>query len=281
MKTAAQLALRALALLLMASGTAAAGSGCPDGAVAAAAPVTVAEVVAGDTVRLGDGRIVRLAGIEAPRLPLGAPPGTPWPLADAAKSVLESLLAGATVTVLAPPGAEVDRYGRPHASLRLADGRDVAMALVGAGLARVRWGPGEAGCAPKLLATEGPARAAKRGLWALPDYAVRAAGDSSLAGEIGLYELVEGRPTSVGQGIRMTFIDFGHIYWRDFTIMVPDSVAKALVDAGTPVRDMVGRRIRVRGVIEAAGGPAIRLWDPLQIEFVGAGNGDAGASADR
>ena len=60
-----------------------------DGGVA-----TVAGVIDGDTVRLDDGRQVRLVGIQAPKLPLGRPEFEPWPLADAAKAALAGLIDG-------------------------------------------------------------------------------------------------------------------------------------------------------------------------------------------
>jgi hypothetical protein len=52
-------------------------------------------------------------------------------------------------------------------------------------------------------------------------------------------------------------------------------VAGALAEAGVEVDGLVGRRVRVRGVIEASGGPAIRLGDPGDLEFLDDGK-DAG-----
>jgi len=59
----------------------------------------VTEVIDGDTLFLGNGRQVRLAGIQAPKLPLGRSGFQKWRLVDAAKSALEDRVLGKTVTL--------------------------------------------------------------------------------------------------------------------------------------------------------------------------------------
>ena len=229
---------------------------------------TIAEVMDGDTVRLDDGRVVRLAGIEAPKSPLGWPKREPSPLAEAGRRGLEALVAGRTVAV-AFIGGEPDRHGRWHAQVFFGDdGGWLQAALVAAGFARVRGPSGDRSCVAALLAEERTARAGGLGLWANEDHAVRRADDPSLLERNGLYELVEGRVVSVGHGSYMIFIDFGRDYRRDFTIMVSPPVAKRLAEAGIVIDALKHRRLRVRGTIEESGGPAIRLTDPADIEFV-------------
>ena len=60
---------------------------------------TVTEIVDGDTLFIDDGTQIRLVGIQAPKLPLGRRGFKPWPLADAAKSVLATLSEGRTLTL--------------------------------------------------------------------------------------------------------------------------------------------------------------------------------------
>ena len=64
----------------------------------------------------------------------------------------------------------------------------------------------------------------------------------------------------------MVFLDFGRNYSRDFTAMIPVAVAERLAEAGFPVEGFEGRLVRIRGVIEESGGPAIRVDDPVAIE---------------
>jgi endonuclease YncB( thermonuclease family) len=229
---------------------------------------TVAAVLDGDTVRLDDGRVVKLAGIEAPRRPLAAPEAEPWPLSAAARDGLERLVAGQPVAVVLVAD-EPDRHGRWNANLFVGEENEWLQGLmVAAGWARVHWLPSDSACVFALLDQEKAARAANLGLWNSPEYAVREARDPSLIGRNGLYELVEGRVQSVGHGTYMIFLDFGRDYRRDFTVMVSPPVAEGLSQADRPVDRFKDRRVRVRGVIEESGGPAIRLNDPGEIEVL-------------
>ena len=253
------------ALVLVTTGAAVAGEAAsaadPCGPVGGAA-VAVADVIDGDTVRLADGRTVHIAGIEAVKA--GSADASTAPLAEAARREI-GRLAGDGLVIGAPQPAAADRYDRLHANVWLGDGRSAGVTLVTAGLARVRLFPGENPCLVNLLAAEAAARTARRGLWALAAFAVRKANDPSLPARTGLYELVEGRVASVGHGKYMVFLDFGRDYRRDFTIMVPNAMADQLP---VPADALKGRRVRVRGVIEASGGPAIRLDGPGAIELL-------------
>jgi endonuclease YncB( thermonuclease family) len=227
----------------------------------------VATALDGETLRLVDGSEVRLAGVEAPRRPLALAPDAEWAAGESARSTLERLAAGKAVT-LAETGDGPDRYGRRHAYVFLADGRSLGGLLVAGGMARARWLPGEGDCFPAFLEAERGARSARAGLWALPYFEARGADDPSLHARNGLYDLVEGRVVSVGHGSRMIFLDFGHDYRRDFTVMVPPKVAEALAAGGRDADSFSGRRVLVRGVIEESNGPAIRLNDPAEIDVL-------------
>ena len=254
------------ALVLLSVGPAAAAEG-GSGAAACAVPggpaVAVVKVIDGDTLSLADGRTVHIAGIEAVKAVSAEAPTAQ--LAEAAAREIGSLVGGGATVTVSPQPAVPDRYGRTHADVQSADGRSPGEALVMAGLARVRLFPGEKPCLAKLLAAEAAARAAGRGLWALPIFAVRSADDPSLLARSGLYGLVEGRIASVGHGKRLVFLDFGPDYRSDFTIMVPMAMVGELP---VPVDALKDRRIRVRGVIEESGGPAIRLGAPSDIELL-------------
>ena len=141
--------------------------------------------------------------------------------------------------------------------------------LVTAGIALVRpEGGGGTACVRALLALESKARQAGAGLWADSGIVVKATDESSLLAENGLYALVEGRVVSVGYGSRMVFLDFGRNFRNDFTVMVQKTLVPRLLEAGITVESLAGRAIRVRGVIEESGGPAIRLTDPLALELL-------------
>jgi len=228
----------------------------------------VAEVVDGDTLILVDGRQVRLAEIEAPKaysVRAGAEIG---PVAKAARDALERLVRGGRIN-LQFGEMRSDRHGRLLAQVFLDDGTWLQEAMVRSGLARVRPFAGAPPCLDSLLAREREARDEARGLWQSTEFAVIAANDSSLIERIGLYVVVEGRVVSVGRGNRVDFLNFGHIWRRDFTVMVEASVSERLTEMGLSVETLAERQVRVRGVIEERGGPAIRLNHPSEIEVLG------------
>lgn len=240
-----------------------AGSEPPTCDVPPTVTARVTEVLDGNTIETAHG-VVRLAGIEAPRaFGFGDPPQ-----ADAALKVLGDLVTGKTVAI-AEIGEHPDRYGRIHAHVFVEDGQWAQAALVELGLARVRPLTGEEACLSALLAAEAGARAAGRGIWAGGTNDPLRADDPSLSRKIGLYAIVEGRILSVGYGSVMVFLDFGHNYRRDFTVMVPKRLEEQFTEAGKPLAEIEGRRVRVRGMIEESGGPAIRLQSPLAIELLG------------
>ena len=216
---------------------------------------------------LEGGAVIRLAGIELP-VAYGDddPTGEVARLATAVRARLEILaLAG---EIRFPPG-NPDRHGRVHTEVRLADDRSLQVILLEEGLARIHPLPGESLCLTEMLQAEDAARNARKGIWDSHEYAIRRADDLSLAGRNGLYELVEGRVISVGRGSRMVFLNFGRNWRRDFTVMVAVAVEERLAAAGVAIDELAGRRVRVRGVIEESGGPAIRLDGPAAIEILG------------
>jgi micrococcal nuclease len=167
---------------------------------------------------------------------------------------------------VAPVGSH-DRYGRIHADVVTGHGTWLQAELVAAGLALVR-PEGDTTCVHALLALEQTAREARTGLWSDSKIIAKATDQPSLLAKSGLYALVEGRVVSVGYGSRMVFLDFGRSFRTDFTVMVPKTLVPRLVEAGITVESLAGRAIRVRGVIEESGGPAIRITDPLAFELL-------------
>jgi endonuclease YncB( thermonuclease family) len=259
-------AMRSLVLGLVAicAATAPALASCRGEAMRSA---TVASVEDGGVLILADGSAVLLGGIEIPRGRLDGAGARDGDFAAAARGLLAGL-AGKGAVALREDGGR-DRHGRLPAAVFLADGSLLQGALLAAGLARVRFQGETPPCAAEMLARESLARAGGRGLWRLPDFAVRDADGASLALRKGLYDVVEGRVYSVGHGTRMVFLNFGRDSRRDFTVFVAPEVASRLAAAGLPADSLGGRRIRVRGVIEAGRGPMLRLRDPMLLELLG------------
>ncbi|MFP3862038.1 thermonuclease family protein [Pseudomonas capeferrum] len=127
-------------------------------------PVVVRQVVDGDTLRLTDGRSVRMIGINAPEI--GRKGRTSEPYAEAAKRRLQALVKASDGRVGLVPGAEAkDKYGRTLAHIYGRNGNNLEAQLLSEGLGyRVAVAPNVRLVGCQQLA-EQVARKAGIGLW--------------------------------------------------------------------------------------------------------------------
>jgi endonuclease YncB( thermonuclease family) len=238
------------------------------------AATTVSRVSDGRTFTLVDGREVRLAGIEVPPLPLpgGNADIAPAPEGKAAEAALDALAGGDHVVLRrAEPGP--DRYGRLLGyayTERDGDQFFVQGELLAAGFARVADRVGTQACALALLARENAARKAKLGLWADPYYdLLDAETPADVLAHKGQFALVEGKVVSVRESGATIYVNFGRRWSEDFAVTVRKRNEGIFAAAGLDLRGLEGRRVIVRGFVEARGSrgmPAIDAERPEQIE---------------
>jgi micrococcal nuclease len=108
---------------------------------------------------------------------------------------------------------------------------------------------------------------AGRGLWRLPEFAVRRA--ESFSAPVGSYQLVEGRVVNVAVHDGRTFLDFNTDYRKGFSATVAPEDRKAFRGSDLSLEDLAGHVIRLRGIVEGFGGrPEIALSNPRQIELL-------------
>ena len=226
---------------------------------------TVTEVIDGDTLGLGDGGTVRLAGIEAPKPPPGRRQDGAWPLAAAAQTALGELALGKAVT-LAYGGTREDRYGRHLAQVYRADGLWLQGELLRRGLARVHTVEDNRARAAEMLALERGARAARRGLWAERAYRIRRPEEASADADS--FQLVQGTVLKAAVVRGQGYLNFGPDYRSDFTVVVPARARRLLAETGIDVAALAGRRVLVRGWIMLRNGPMIELTHPDAIELL-------------
>jgi hypothetical protein len=81
--------------------------------------------------------------------------------------------------------------------------------------------------------------------------------------------LVEGKVLSVRQAGAMTYLNFGRNWTRDFAVTIPKRMIGAFETAGVLLKSLENQRIRVRGWVEARGGPRIEVLRVGQIERLG------------
>jgi len=229
------------------------------------ARASVSRVIDGRSFVLDDGREVRLAGLEVPETK------------PQSKAGLEALALGDTV-VLRQAEAGPDRYGRLVAfayTLRDGDTLFVQGEMLAAGLARVGDRISGRDCAAALLTREGAARAGKLGLWGDPYYDVlNAETPADVLAHRGRFALVEGKVVSVRNSGATIYVNFGRHWSEAFTVTVLKRNERNFAAAGLDLTGLAGRRVRVRGWVEArgateggtAGAPSIEAVRPEQIE---------------
>jgi len=217
----------------------------------------VATVVDSRSLRLSDGREIRLAGIE---------PVSP----EAAKrtAALSAIVAGRDVVLRGDDAP--DRYGRQTAFVFIAgEESSVQATLLARGEAFAAADVSDRDCANALLAAEAAGRAAKKGVWAEPAATKNAESTGDILAGNGRFMLVEGRVLSVRQAGATTYLNFGRNWTRDFAVTISRRVLPSLEAAGVTPKSLENQRIRVRGFIETRTGPRIELLRPGQIELLG------------
>lgn len=231
----------------------------------------VTSVTDGDTVILDDGRVVRMIGTQAPKLPLDRPDFPTWPLAPEAKAALEAIALNQPVR-LGFGGETVDRYGRvlAHVFVEAPDGEIWAQqAMIARGLARVYSFPDNRACLDLLFAAEGRARLAGLGIWADPYYSTRAANaPGDLLARAGHYELVEGRVLLAEQSGGRVYLNFGRFWKEDFTAVIEAPALRLFAEDGLDPLVLENALVRIRGWVDDRDGPRIEVTHPEQIEVL-------------
>ncbi len=164
-------------------------------------------------------------------------------------------------------GRRIDRHRRVLAHLFLGDGIWVQRQLLEAGMARVYTFPDNRALAEALYAAERSARAAKRGIWSNRFYAIRS--PDRLGGDIGTFQLVEGRVLRAEQVRSRVYLNFADDWKTDFTIVFAASDLPVFRAAGVDPLALAGRTVRVRGWLRKWNGPMIEATHPEQIELPG------------
>jgi len=230
----------------------------------------VVEVRDGDTVLLDSGVTVRLVGIQAPKLALGRKEYQAWPLADQARRALAELSLGKRVQIRYG-GAERDRHGRVLGQMYVGEDKIWAQqAMLLAGMARVYSFADNRRCLLELYQAEARARVERAGIWAGEGfYAIRYADQPlRILERTGRYELVEGRVLNADRYGQRVYLNFGHAWKEDFTIVIERSGLRLFEKGGIDPLAFEGALIRVRGWIESANGPRIEVTHPEQIELL-------------
>ena len=229
---------------------------CPAPVEAAAA--TVAWVYDGDSLRLEDGRKLRLIGIDTPELGRDGAPDRPG--AEVARARLLGLLDAQGGRVLLRPGREArDRYGRRLVHLYQPDGSNLARLLLAEGLGFAVAVPPNLSHLECYFDAEDQARSARRGLWR-SDPAVQAV---DLPASAEGFHLVQGRIRRVGNSRRALWLNLhGGLALR---VDRPDLQYFSDLEADA----RLGRALEVRGwIYRRKGELRMQLHHPAALRWL-------------
>ncbi len=232
------------------------------GAAAVAAPRRP-DFFDGQTIHVNGAEMV-LSDIIAPspaRLAGGGEPG-----AEIARTALQEFLATSRPLSFNEPPR--DRWGRmsgPAQFLR-ADGKQTTAqaALLSAGAARVSPQTEDDVVLDSYFAAEDAARAAGKGIWAIPAYAVR---DTRERRRVFGFQIFRGAVRSTDEHRGRIYFNFGEDFRSDLTATVTKGVFRRWRRKDL-LAVYAGKSVELRGVVDWINGPSIELRHERQMRFV-------------
>lgn len=219
---------------------------------AARALVPIASVDAHLQLVTKDGRVLRLAGVQPIVLPQ-------------VRGVLDQhrLIERSSTE---PETPIFDRWGAEYIAPKGEGGLTLQSILVRDGLALIRPDTAFDDQVERLRPLERAARDAGRGFWQASVTWPLAADDA--ASHEGQYALVRGQVLQAQAARRYTYLNFGAVWRTDFTVRVPNTVAKTLAKQGLDLLALEGRWIEARGFVFDENGPMIEIRHRDALEIV-------------
>ena len=226
----------------------------------------VEQVIDPLTVKLRDGRIIHLTGLDYPDYD----PYKPGPFSVTALNVLRDFLKNQIVKVSRTKGSKTGRITRMGHEIahvtRAGDDIWVQGMMIGLGLARVRTEKDNPEMSAEMYRLEQAARSEKVGIWELSAYAISS--PEGAAARVGSFQIVEGRVKSVGMRNNTTYLNFGNNWKKDFTVVLSAQSRRDFLKLGINPMDWNGQAMRVRGWVGFFNGPVIDIDHPEAIELL-------------
>jgi len=245
-----------LGVTLLTSSGAAGSATCP-----ATQPLQKTQVVYvydGDTVKLQDGRRLRLIGIDTPER--GHHEAPSQPLADAARTALQQLVDDSNRTLWLQDGQEDhDHYGRLLAHAFLENGDNVAVRLLQQGLAATLVVPPNTRAQACYQRIEDEARSERRGLWATARYQPLQA--STLPLDTRGFHIVQGRISGMHES--------RHTLWVDLDGPLTLQINRRDLGYFDTMQTLIGKDVEVRGWIKAdRDGLRLQVQHPAALQTI-------------
>ncbi len=211
-------------------------------------------------LRLKSGHQLVLSGVERPATHAQAQKASQLKL-EPSRNWLANQLIGQEV-IIQPTDQNYDIFGRIHGLIKVKKQEWTNIQLLQQGLARLQSRAGFNIKQEDFFQAEQQARQKKIGLWGKGSFKIYNADDYQ--GPTEGFIIAEGTLVNVSNRSTYIYLNFGENWRTDFTAAVPrknnhfDSEISKL-------KDLIGRKIQVRGVIEKWNGPFMRITLPDHI----------------
>ncbi len=220
---------------------------------------TLDKVYDGDTIRLTDGRKVRLIAVNTPEMARKEQPAQA--LAKEATQSLEQMFQRHRRVYLKYGADRKDRYKRVLAHVFTAQGKNVAAELIRQGLGYAILVPPNDWQHECYFKLEQQAQKNNKGIWLHSDYRVRQTAD--LTREMTGFQLVEGRISKIGHGKKWLWLDMAPL----FSVKVERRNLKYFTNQ--PIESLTGKSIRLRGWVAYYNGKLrMSLRHPAMMEIL-------------
>jgi endonuclease YncB( thermonuclease family) len=221
---------------------------------------TVAWVYDGDTLRLKDGRKLRLIGINAPEMPKEQADAAP--LARAATQYLIGLIEASdkTIRIRYDLGLK-DRYGRLLAHIYTTDDRNITAEMIERGLGAAITVPPNSWAADCYYQAEQKARDQRRGIW--KDAVFGPTNTTQLPRDSEGFHIVTGDVVRIGKSNRATWINLA----GDVALRIDHSDKPNFPDQ--QFTSLQGRKIEARGwIYQHKGQLRMRIRHPRSLAIL-------------
>ncbi len=228
---------------------------------------TVTNVIDAQTLELGDGRLVRLIGIDLPDLSYQ----DSGEFAEMSLRILQDMLLGQSVVLYQSATKDKGRMNRMGHHLahikRQADDVWAQGSLLALGLARVRTGKRNPEMAAQMLGLESLARWEKIGIWEDgTGYSILSPKETE--GKIRSFQIVEGVVKSAAQKNSRIYLNFGDDWREDFTVSIPPGEKRSFSKQNIDPLQWNGKRIEVRGWLDSYNGAFMEINHPEAIRLL-------------
>ena len=242
----------------------------------------VTEILNARSIRLDDGSVLHLSGIETPQriISVQSMTGSDRPH-QAIILYLEKLVLGRAVELRSARHGRSrshsharDRHNRIRAHVFVLRGGErlwLQGELVRSGLALAGSERGDRNnaCVKKLQAFEREARDNARGNWGNRIFRVLdAANPKEIARYDQTFQLVEGRVRRLSEFNNKLYLNFGHDWKTDFTVVIGRYILRRMKSQVEELKRLKGKTVRVRGWVELRKGPLISLTAAHDLEIL-------------